>query len=105
MPDTQQSAQYVLRLYIAGSAPSSLRALANVRSACAQRLGGRHRLDVIDIYQQPALAAQSRVVAAPVLIRVEPPPVRRLVGVELSTPWHVLAGITGREGGPRDHDQ
>ena len=44
---------WVLRLYVAGQSPRSLRALANVRKICNDLLPGRHDLEVIDLYQQP----------------------------------------------------
>jgi circadian clock protein KaiB len=47
---------------------------------------------VIDVYQQPELAAREQLVAVPTLIRRLPLPLRRLVG-DLSNRKQVLAGL------------
>ncbi len=74
------SAHYVLHLYIAGSTPNSVRALANVRQICEEWLDGRYDLEVLDIAQNPALAAPARILAAPTLIRLAPLPIRCFIG-------------------------
>jgi circadian clock protein KaiB len=47
---------------------------------------------VIDIYQQPNLARQEQIIAAPTLIKKLPLPLRRLVG-DLSDEERVLVGL------------
>lgn len=84
--------EYVLRLYVTGMTPRSRQAIENIRRICEERLCGRFRLEVIDVYQQPELAQQAQVVAAPTLIRVLPPPLRRFVG-DLSNRERILAGL------------
>ena len=56
---------YELVLYVAGSAPRSLRAVATVRKLCQEYLPDRHALEVVDIYQQPSLAEEAGVLAVP----------------------------------------
>ena len=84
--------QYTLRLYVTGKAPNSLRAIAAIREICEECLQGRYQLQVIDIYQQPALAEGDRILAAPTLIRRTPGPLRRLVG-NLANRERILAGL------------
>jgi len=48
---------YILRLYVTGMTPQSVRAIANVKKICEEHLQGRYELEVIDLYQQPQLAA------------------------------------------------
>ena len=69
-----------LRLYVTGQTPRSVRAIENLRNFCAKFPTNRFDLEVIDIYQQPALAAEVQLLAAPTLIKTAPLPVRRLVG-------------------------
>ena len=83
---------YKLRLFIAGMTPRSRAAIANVHRICDVRLQGRLDLEVIDIYQQPHLAEHNQVVAAPTLVRLEPEPVRRIIG-DLSDEARVLRGL------------
>ena len=46
----------VLRLYVTGITPASRKAIERVRSICEEHLQGRYELEVVDIYQLPALA-------------------------------------------------
>ncbi len=80
---------YVLRLYVTGTTVRSARAIANVRKICEQYLPGRHRLEVVDLYQQPELAQAEQIVAAPTLIKELPRPVRRVLG-DMSKTENVL---------------
>jgi len=77
VPGTER---YELKLYVAGSSPRSTRAIANIRSLCEEYLDGRFDLMVVDIYQQPAVAAGAQIIAAPTLIKKLPLPAQRLVG-------------------------
>ena len=87
-----QRVKYVLRLYVAGTRTCSVRAVANIKRICECYLPGRYRLDVVDLYQQPARAKEDNVVAAPTLVRTEPGPICRIVG-DLSDERRVLAGL------------
>ena len=83
---------YVLRLYITGSTPKSMRAVENIKEICEKHLKGRYDLEVIDIYQQPALAKGEQIVAVPTLLKKLPPPLRRIIG-DLSNTEKVLYGL------------
>lgn len=84
--------RYRLRLYVAGMTPTSQAAVANLREVCETELAGRYELEVIDVYQQPTLAEGEQIVAAPTLVKLLPPPVRRLVG-DMSDRERVLVGL------------
>jgi len=86
------ASKYVLRLYVAGSAVHSIRAIENVRQLCSTLLRGRSDLYVIDLHQQPALAKRDRIVIVPTLIRVSPKPTVTLVG-EMSNTKKLLRGL------------
>lgn len=88
-------ADYILHLYIAGATPNSTRAVRNLKEICEQYLKGRYELLIIDIYQQPHLAKQEQIIAAPTLIRKQPLPLRRLIG-DLSDRERVLAALNLR---------
>lgn len=81
-----------LRLYVAGMTPRSARAVVNIKEICEAHLKGRYVLEVIDVYQQPVLAAGDQIVAVPTLLKQLPPPLRRLVG-DLSDRERVLVGL------------
>jgi circadian clock protein KaiB len=85
-------AYYVLRLYVTGATPRSTRAIFNIKSICEQHLPGRYDLEVIDLYQQPALGQEQQILAAPTLVKALPSPLRKLVG-DMSDRNHVLMGL------------
>jgi circadian clock protein KaiB len=89
---TAQELKYVLRLFVTGATPRSARSIFNLRNLCEDRLEGRYRIEVVDIYQQPELARAEQIIAAPTLIKTLPLPLRRLVG-DLSDRERVLAGL------------
>lgn len=79
-PAPPEPPAYELVLYVAGATPNSTRAVHNIRAICEQYLPGGYALRILDIYQQPELAQQAQLVAAPTLVRLRPLPQRRLVG-------------------------
>lgn len=88
-------AKYVLRLYITGMTPNSKRAVENVKRICEEHLHGRYELEVIDIYQQPSLAAGDQIIAAPTLVKLTPSPLKKLIG-DMSNTEKVLLGLNLR---------
>src|SRR5690348_5196944 len=80
---------YVLKLYVSGSSTRSAKAISNLRSICDTYLGGRYELEVIDLFQQPEMAQEHQLLAAPTLIKQKPEPIRRVVG-DLSDTDRVL---------------
>lgn len=90
--DSSQEKNYVLRLFITGMTPRSVRAIANVKKLCEERLQGRYDLEVVDLYQQPQLAQGEQIIATPTLIRKLPLPPRRIIG-DMSNTERVLAGL------------
>jgi circadian clock protein KaiB len=79
-PATRPANKYVLRLFVAGATARSRQAILRVRELCAAELKNLCNLEVIDIYQQPALARANQIVATPTLIVEFPPPLRRFIG-------------------------
>jgi circadian clock protein KaiB len=90
------AARYLLRLYVTGTTPASARAIERVQGICEAHLRGRYDLEVVDIYQLPALAKDEQIVATPTLIKVLPPPLRRFIG-DLSSVDQVFFGMDLRE--------
>jgi circadian clock protein KaiB len=83
---------YVLRLFVSGLTPRSLRAIDNLRRICERYLAGRHRIEVVDLYQSPGLAREEQIIATPTLVKVRPLPVRRVIG-DLSEEGRVLQAL------------
>src|SRR5262245_12815033 len=87
-----QTGGYVLRLYMTGTRSRSLRALENIKKICEQFVPGGYELEVVDLYQQPAMAAEEQIIAAPTVVRRRPLPVRRVIG-DMSNAQRVLDGL------------
>lgn len=88
----QETFVYVLRLFITGATPNSVRAVANIKQICEEHLKGKYSLEVIDVYQQQSLAEKEQLIALPLLIRKQPLPERRLIG-DMSDTEKVLKGL------------
>ena len=84
--------EFHLRLYVAGTSPKSLEALANLRRLCDSHLGYRYEIEVVDLVENPMLAASDEIIAIPTLVRVYPEPVRKVIG-DLSDAERVLLGL------------
>ena len=89
---TTTAERYVLRLYVTGMTPRSARAVKNLRAICDAHLEGRYDLEVVDIYQQPVLTKGEQIIAAPILIKKLPLPMRRIIG-DMSNRERVLLGL------------
>jgi circadian clock protein KaiB len=87
---------YVLRLFVSGMTPNSLKAIENVKKICEEHLKGRFELEIIDIYQQPIFAKEGQIVAAPTLVKELPPPLRKFIG-DMSQTERILAGLDLRK--------
>jgi len=87
--------EQILRLYIAGQTPRSIKAFANLKRICEEHLKGRYRIEVIDLIQNPQLAAGDQILAVPTLVRLLPEPVRKIIG-DLSNTDRVLVGLDVR---------
>lgn len=72
---------YWLRLYVAGSTLKSSQAIQMVRTVASMFPEGRCKFEVIDLYQEPGMAREDNIIAAPSLIKVEPPPRRAFIGI------------------------
>ena len=87
-----------------GHSPKSIRALANLQRACAHWLPGRYHIEVVDLLENPRLAADDQIVAVPTLVRKHPPPIRKIVG-DLSDTERLLADMQLRPGPARLTDE
>jgi circadian clock protein KaiB len=87
----------VLRLYIAGKAPNSVKAIANLEAICRQYLAGGYKLEIVDVCEQPQRAFDDGVVVTPSLTKVSPAPTANVIG-NLSDRGSVLAALALQAG-------
>ena len=87
-----------LRLYVTDRSPKCLRAIENLQRACEEHLAGRYRIEVVDLLENPRLAAEDQILAVPTVVRKLPQPIRMIVG-DLSDTERVLVGLQLRPPG------
>jgi circadian clock protein KaiB len=91
-PRPEFTAVVVLRLYVAGGAPNSIQAIANLEAICAEYLQGGHQLEVVDVLEDPRRAMAAGVLVTPSLTKLSPQPVAQVVG-NLSDKQRVLIAL------------
>lgn len=86
---------YTLRLYVSGHSTATAQTLKTLHRLLPQCLAAPYTLKVVDVTRQPELAERDQVTATPTLVRVAPPPLRRLVGKldDLATLQWLLADL------------
>jgi circadian clock protein KaiB len=90
--ELQKDEVYSLRLFVAGTSTTSLRAITNLNKILEENLKTKYTLEIIDIYQQPEMAQQENITAVPLLVKYAPYPKRFLVG-DMSDQNRVLRGL------------
>jgi circadian clock protein KaiB len=95
-PKPVSSDRWNLRLYVAGQTPRSLAALANLKRICEAHMADRYEIEVVDLIENPRLAAGDQIVAIPTLVRKLPPPMKKIIG-DLANEDRVLVGLDLRK--------
>jgi len=96
MPKTiKPKANLVLRLYVAGNAPNSARAISNAQALCDAHFPSRYELEIVDLLDHPQQALNDGVIVTPTLIRLLPLPTQKVVGT-LSDADQLLLVLAGR---------
>jgi circadian clock protein KaiB len=85
----------LLRLYVAGNAPNSLRAIANARAICKATLSCRYELEIVDLLKNPRRALADGIIVTPTLLRLSPRPLLRVIG-NLSDTDQVLLTLASK---------
>ena len=74
------SPKFKFRLYVAGDAPNSSLAVANLASLCRAHLPDRQETELVDVFQDPSRALADGIFLTPMLVKLAPSPVRHIVG-------------------------
>ena len=86
------SAEWELRLYLAGRTAKSVAALENLKKLCEEHLADKYTITVIDLLEHPQLAKEDQILAIPTLVRKLPEPIKKIIG-DLSNAERVLVGL------------
>jgi circadian clock protein KaiB len=81
-----------LRLYVAGGAPNSVRAIANLAAICKDHLASGFKLEIVDVLKSPLRALADGILVTPHLAKLSPSPASKIVG-NLSDRASVLAAL------------
>ena len=84
-------ARFRFRLYVADDTLNSAKALVNLTALCQEHLPGRHEIEVVDVFRTPERARDDCILMTPTLVKLAPPPVRRIVGTLSQTQTVLLA--------------
>jgi len=82
----------VMCLYIANSAPNSVRAIANLEAICKEHLKDNFKLEIIDVLEYPLRALADGIVVTPSLAKMSPSPAAKIIG-NLSDKSSVLRAL------------
>jgi circadian clock protein KaiB len=82
----------VMCLYVAGKAPNSVKAIANLQAICRRYLKDGYKLEIVDVCEHPQRALADGVVVTPSLAKVSPGPASNVIG-NLSDTGSVLAAL------------
>lgn len=72
--------RFSFTLFVAGDAPNSVRAIANLGTFCRDYLDERYAIEIVDVFLEPKRALAEGIFMTPTLVALTPPPVRRIVG-------------------------
>ena len=86
------AAKFLLKLYVTGKTANSRRAIENLKSVLETEIKGLYTLKIIDVLKYPNLAEEDKILATPALMKVLPPPVKKVIG-DLSNKEKVLSGL------------
>jgi circadian clock protein KaiB len=91
----RKTTRLLLRLYVAGNAPNSLRAIANARAICDEHFISRHELEIVDVLEYPRRGLADGIIVTPTLVKLFPLPVHRIIG-NLSDTSEVLMALANK---------
>jgi circadian clock protein KaiB len=72
--------QYKFRLFVDGKSANAVEAIANLNSLCRDQLPDRHKIEIVDVMLEPKRALADGIMLTPTLVKLEPAPMRKIVG-------------------------
>lgn len=81
-----------MRLYVAGSAPNSVKAITNLEAICKQHFKDGFKLEIVDVCEHPRRALDDGILVTPSLAKLSPSPGAYVIG-NLSDTRTVLAAL------------
>ncbi|WP_448564877.1 circadian clock KaiB family protein [Trichothermofontia sp.] len=88
-PPLEPIAGYALRLFVSAYDGTTEKILHHLRHVLEHSLGHPYTLKVINVVKHPEQAERDQITATPTLVKLWPPPIRKIVG-DLGTPEQIL---------------
>jgi circadian clock protein KaiB len=85
-------------LILAGHTHNSALASANITAICEAHAAGRHHIEVVDVLLHPQRALADGVLMTPMLVKLGPGPVTKIVGTLSHT--ETVVHVLGLDAGP-----
>lgn len=79
-PAGRTADHFKFRLFVSGDTPNSAEALGNLTVLCETCLPERHEIEVVDVFREPQRALAEGIYMTPTLLRLEPAPIKKVVG-------------------------
>lgn len=73
--------KYKFRIYVVGTTILSKKAIKTLEAALESHFKNQYIIEIIDILENTELAEKDGVYATPTIVKIDPPPVKRIVGV------------------------
>lgn len=74
------SEKYKFLLFVSGMSVKSSHAIENIRKICDQYIPDSSEIEIIDISREKQLAVEYQIIAIPTLIRINPKPIKIILG-------------------------
>ncbi|HUP91820.1 MAG TPA: circadian clock KaiB family protein [Solimonas sp.] len=87
-----RTSRFKFRLFVAGKAPNSAAAIANLGALCRAHLADRCEIELVDVFREPKRALAEGVFMTPTLLALSPNSTCRIVGT-LSDAQTVLLAL------------
>ncbi len=79
-------------MYVAGDTQNSVRAMGNLETIGRTYLPDRHEIEIVDVLREPQRALSDGIFMTPVLVKLHPHPIKKIVGTlsQTDTVLHAL---------------
>lgn len=82
----------ILRFYFAEESPALKKSIAELRRILKDNFGSDYELTLVDVLKNPQMAEKDKILATPTLLRLLPPPARKIIG-DLTNKEKVLIAL------------
>ena len=90
--NTDKVKEWDMLLYVTDWMPKCVVAYKNLNRICTEHLGGKYRIEVIDLWEDPKIAREQQIVAIPTLVKISPKPHKIMIG-DFTDEDKVLRGL------------